>query len=78
MAKKHEEKLRFQITVVTKTWVNVDDHDEGLNVNTQYSYAPSVKEAEVVIKQLIRAVPDAVQALGFYTKINMVEQWIDQ
>ena len=72
-----EEKFRFQVTVITKTWEDPADRDKGINVQTQYDYVHDRKEAEAIIKRLVDAVPDAIQAIGFYTKINVVHQYLE-
>ncbi len=60
--------------MIVKTWTNPDDHDQGLDVSTHYDYAYDKAEAEALIKRMSRMIPEAVQVLGFYTKVTMVEQ----
>jgi hypothetical protein len=71
-------RLKYQITLIVKTWTDPDDHDQGLEVATHHDYAYTAEEAVVLIKRMARQIPDAVQVLGFYTKVTMVEQFLGE
>lgn len=70
-------KFKYQVTSVTKTWADPDDHDAGVNVSTGYNYAYDEEEARVMAKRMIRDTPDAIQSFSFYTKITVVEQRLE-
>jgi hypothetical protein len=69
-----KQKLKYQVTLIVKTWTDPNDHNQGLDVSTHHDYAYDEQEAVALIKRMSRMIPDAVQVLGFHTKITMVEQ----
>lgn len=69
-----KKKLRYQVQIITKRWVDPNNREAGINVNTQYDFAADEEEAKLMIKRADADANDALQVLGFYTKITMVVQ----